>query len=90
MPRVRVITLGGTISARGGDATRMSGTEVLAGLGVTDTPDLHVELHDFRRLPSSSLTLEDLAALAHDVRESVAAGYGVTAAFAHLTGAGPA
>ncbi|MGW0466052.1 asparaginase [Streptomyces sp. NPDC003027] len=74
MDRVTVFTLGGTISARGGDATRMTGTEVLAGLGV---PHIDVELRDFRRLPSSSLALEDLAALAHDVRDTVAAGSGV-------------
>ncbi|MEU9706296.1 hypothetical protein AB0E14_36060, partial [Streptomyces sp. NPDC047981] len=34
MNRVTVFTLGGTISARGGDASRMTGTEVLAALGV--------------------------------------------------------
>ncbi|MFF8605258.1 asparaginase [Streptomyces sp. NPDC015346] len=74
MGRVTLFTLGGTISARGGDATRMTGAEVVAGLGV---PGVEVELRDFRRLPSSSLTFEDLAALAHDVRETVAAGSGV-------------
>ncbi|MET9376506.1 asparaginase [Streptomyces sp. NPDC002992] len=75
MARVTVFTLGGTISARGGDAARMTGAEVLAGLGVV--PDAEVELRDFRRLPSSSLSFEDLAALAHEVRETVAAGSGV-------------
>ncbi|MFD7323528.1 asparaginase [Streptomyces sp. NPDC059875] len=74
MGRVTVFTLGGTISARGGDASRMTGAEVLAGLGV---PDVDVELRDIRRLPSSSLSFEDLTALAHEVRESVAAGSGV-------------
>lgn len=74
MGRVTVFTLGGTISARGGDASRMTGAEVLAGLGLTD---VEVELRDFRRLPSSSLSFEDLAALAHEVRETVAAGSGV-------------
>ncbi|MCT4355140.1 asparaginase [Streptomyces sp. Je 1-79] len=78
MTRVTLFTLGGTISARGGDASRMTGAEVLAGLGVTDTADgLDVELRDFRRLPSSSLTFDDLAALAHEVRQTVAAGSGV-------------
>ncbi|MET9434474.1 asparaginase [Streptomyces sp. NPDC006551] len=74
MDRVTVFTLGGTISARGGDATRMTGTEVLAGLGVSG---IDVELRDFRRLPSSSLSFEDLAALAREVRETVAADSGV-------------
>ncbi|MFC8507148.1 asparaginase [Streptomyces sp. NPDC057411] len=76
MARVTVFTLGGTISARGGDATRMTGTEVLAGLGVA--PDgVEVELRDFRRVPSSTLSFEDLTALAAEVRATVAAGSGV-------------
>ncbi|MFF7180498.1 asparaginase domain-containing protein [Streptomyces sp. NPDC008121] len=146
MGLVTVFTLGGTISARGGTATRMTGTEVLAGLGLADTtgtadtagaaipasgtastgspasgtpagaastasgtasaaipasgtastgspasstpagtaspasgtaggPD--VRLRDFRRLPSSSLSFDDLAALADEVRRTVAEGSGV-------------
>ncbi|GAA3396761.1 asparaginase [Streptomyces roseoviridis] len=76
MARVTVFTLGGTISARGGDAARMTGTEVLAGLGVAPAgPD--VELRDFRRVPSSSLSFDDLTALAGEVTRTVAAGSGV-------------
>ncbi|WP_418956459.1 asparaginase [Streptomyces tritici] len=71
MGRVTVFTLGGTISARGGDASRMSGAEVLGAAGDG------VELRDFRRLPSSSLSLADLHALAGEVRAAVAAGSGV-------------
>ncbi|MEU9865370.1 asparaginase [Streptomyces sp. NPDC047971] len=74
MSRVTVFTLGGTISARGGDASRLTGAEVLAGLG---TPGVDVELRDVRRLPSSSLSFEDLTALAHEVRGAVAGGSGV-------------
>ncbi|MFD3947900.1 asparaginase [Streptomyces sp. NPDC058579] len=78
MDRVTVFTLGGTISARGGDASRMTGTEVLAGLGAGIAGGgLDVELRDFRRLPSSSLSFEDLAALADEVRETLATGSGV-------------
>ncbi|MFJ9810213.1 asparaginase [Streptomyces sp. NPDC101158] len=79
MARVTVFTLGGTISARGGDAARMSGAEVLAELGVdTAGPSgTDVELRDFRRVPSSSLTFEDLTALADEVARTVAAGSGV-------------
>ncbi|WP_329277666.1 asparaginase [Streptomyces sp. NBC_00691] len=73
MARVTVFTLGGTISARGGDAARMSGQEVLAELG----GDHDVVLNDFRRVPSSTLTHADLAALAAEVRATVAAGSGV-------------
>ncbi|WP_406860320.1 asparaginase [Streptomyces sp. HUAS MG47] len=72
MGRVTVFTLGGTISARGGDATRLSGAEVLGAAAGDD-----VELRDFRRLPSSSLSLADLHALADEVRATVAAGSGV-------------
>ncbi|MGW7430711.1 asparaginase domain-containing protein [Streptomyces sp. NPDC054861] len=147
MGLVTVFTLGGTISARGGAATRMTGTEVLAGLGLAGTTDMagtadtagpvsgtagmgspasgtpagaastasgtasaaipasgtastgspasgtpagtagpasgapaggpHVRLRDFRRLPSSSLSFDDLAALADEVRRTVAEGSGV-------------
>ncbi|MEU8619905.1 asparaginase [Streptomyces sp. NPDC048623] len=76
MARVTVFTLGGTISARGGDAARMTGAEVLAELGVVPE-DVDVELRDFRRVPSSSLSFEDLAALADEVAAAVAAGSGV-------------
>ncbi|MFE6711274.1 asparaginase [Streptomyces sp. NPDC057695] len=72
MARVTVFTLGGTISARGGDAARMSGREVLAELG----GDHDVVLNDFRRVPSSTLTHADLAALAAEIRTTVAAGSG--------------
>ncbi|MFF9068698.1 asparaginase [Streptomyces sp. NPDC014891] len=72
MARVTVFTLGGTISARGGDAARMSGREVLAALG----GDHDVVLNDFRRVPSSTLTHADLAALAAEIRTTVAAGSG--------------
>ncbi|WP_318207236.1 MULTISPECIES: asparaginase [unclassified Streptomyces] len=73
MARVTVFTLGGTISARGGDAARMSGREVLAELG----GDHDIVLNDFRRVPSSTLTHADLADLATEVRATVAAGSGV-------------
>ncbi|MEV6328135.1 asparaginase [Streptomyces sp. NPDC051909] len=76
MARVTVFTLGGTISARGGDAARMTGTEVLAELGVTPE-GVDVELRDFRRVPSSSLSFEDLTALADEITAAVAAGSGV-------------
>ncbi|MFF4170386.1 asparaginase [Streptomyces sp. NPDC001744] len=72
MPPVTVFTLGGTISARGADAARMTGREVLDALGAPrDTV-----LRDFRRVPSSSLTHADLADLAAEVRATVAAGSG--------------
>ncbi|MFE6100169.1 asparaginase [Streptomyces laurentii] len=75
--RVTVLTLGGTISARGGGAdARLTGREVLDTPGITPA-GVQVDLHDFRRVPSSSLTFEDLTALADEVRRAVAAGSGV-------------
>ncbi|QDQ11168.1 asparaginase [Streptomyces spectabilis] len=73
---VSVFTLGGTISAHsGGGSARLTGSQTLATVPVPD--DVKTELHDFRRLPGSSLTLEDLAALAERVDEATAAGHGV-------------
>ncbi|MEU8518485.1 asparaginase [Streptomyces sp. NBC_01216] len=74
MTRVTVFTLGGTISARDGDAARLTGHEVLAGLG---TPGSDLEIRDFRRMPSASLSFEDLTGLADEVRATTAAGSGV-------------
>ncbi|MFE7777360.1 asparaginase [Streptomyces sp. NPDC057445] len=72
MSHVVVFTLGGTISARGGEAARMTGAEVLAGAGVPVTAQ--VELRDFRRLPSSSLSFDDIAALAGEIEAVTSAG----------------
>ncbi|WP_405663444.1 asparaginase [Streptomyces sp. NBC_00079] len=59
---VTVFTLGGTISAARGGAGRLTGAQVLADLTVA--ADVDVRLRDFRRLPSSALTVDDLAELA--------------------------
>lgn len=73
---VSVFTLGGTISAQsGGGSTRLTGSQTLATVPVPD--GVKTELHDVRRLPGSSLTLEDLADLAERVDEATAAGHGV-------------
>ncbi|GAA4891772.1 hypothetical protein GCM10023237_07270 [Streptomyces coeruleoprunus] len=72
---VRVFTLGGTISSRGvADAERLTGAEILAGTGV---PGVTVELSDVRRLPSSSLSFDDLAELAGRIDEASADASGV-------------
>ncbi|MEV5976107.1 asparaginase [Streptomyces sp. NPDC052114] len=74
---VSVFTLGGTISARGGGGSaRLSGAEVLADTGALP-PGVEAEVHDVRRLPSSSLTVEDVADLAERVDAASAAGHGV-------------
>ncbi|MFD9886895.1 asparaginase [Streptomyces alboflavus] len=75
MPKtVSVFTLGGTISAQGGDHTRLTGAQTLAAAPVPAGVD--IELHDVRRLPGSSLALADLAELAGKVDEATAAGHG--------------
>lgn len=75
MPKtVSVFTLGGTISAQGGDHARLTGAQTLAAAPVPAGVD--IELHDVRRLPGSSLALADLAELAGRVDEATAAGHG--------------
>ncbi|GHC66174.1 hypothetical protein GCM10010349_38570 [Streptomyces flavofungini] len=75
MPKtVSVITLGGTISAQGGDHARLTGAQTLAAAPLPAGVD--VELHDVRRLPGSSLALADLAELAGKVDEATSAGHG--------------
>ncbi|MEV0317967.1 asparaginase [Streptomyces sp. NPDC050658] len=70
---VTLFTLGGTISAQGGGSSpRLTGRQLLAGIA-----DVDVEVHDFRRLSSSSLTIEDIAALGAHVDEATAKGHGV-------------
>ncbi|MEU5773002.1 asparaginase [Streptomyces venezuelae] len=74
---VSVFTLGGSISAQGGGSSpRLSGRAVLAGVG--DVPGgVEVEVHDVRRLPSSSLSVEDVAELVGRVDAATAQGNGV-------------
>ncbi|MEU1199187.1 asparaginase [Streptomyces sp. NPDC005813] len=71
---VTVFTLGGTISAARGGAGRLTGAEVMAQLA--PSPDVDVRLHDFRRIPSSNLTVDDLAELAALIDSAGAAGSG--------------
>jgi L-asparaginase len=59
---VTVFTLGGTISAAQGGAARLSGAQVLTN--VAPNTGIDVRLQDFRRLPSSALTIDDLLELA--------------------------
>lgn len=73
--KVTVFTLGGTISAAGGgDTARLSGAQVLSA--VTPSPGLEVDLHEFRRLPSSTLAMGDVAELAGLIDAVGAAGSG--------------
>ena len=78
-PRVAVFTLGGTIAmapAGGADPAvpTLSAADLLAsvpGLGEAVTG---ITVHDFRRLPGASLSIEDVLDLAASVAREVAAG----------------
>ncbi|WP_098242081.1 asparaginase [Streptomyces formicae] len=75
---VSVFTLGGTISARGGGSSpRLTGAQLLADTAGAAPSDIEVEVHDVRKLPSSSLAFEDVADLAEHVDAARAAGHGV-------------
>jgi L-asparaginase len=72
-PRVVVFGLGGTIamtgSGGGGVVPALPAEQLVAAVpGLSDT-GITVEVVDFRRLPSASLTFDDLAALAGAIRE---------------------
>ncbi|HEY2041183.1 MAG TPA: asparaginase [Jatrophihabitans sp.] len=79
MPETATVTLfttGGTISAVGGDAAgRLTGAQILAA--TSTSADVAVQVCDFRRLPSASLTFEDVAELADRIEQESAAGAGV-------------
>lgn len=66
--RVAVISLGGTIAmtahTAGGATPTLSADDLVAAVpGLADT-GIHVEVHDFRRLPGASLAIPDLLELA--------------------------
>ena len=77
---VRIFTLGGTISALGGDAgsRRLSGEQlVAASTGAAQSSGVRTEVEDFRRLPSSSLSFEDVGELVERINDAPEAGTGV-------------
>jgi L-asparaginase len=66
--RVAVLSLGGTIAMTaqtdGGATPTLSADDLVAAVpGLADT-SIHVEVHDFRRLPGASLAFSDLLELA--------------------------
>lgn len=77
-PRVAVFSLGGTIAmtpgAAGGVAPALTGRQLLDAVPGLDGLGAGVEVHDFRQLPSASLSIGDVFDLAAAIREQVAAG----------------
>ena len=75
---VAVYSLGGTIAMTpqpgGGVGPALSAAELLAAVpGLAET-GIHVDVHDFRRLPGASLSFGDLLALADEIQRTVNGG----------------
>jgi L-asparaginase len=76
VPRVAVISLGGTIAmtahADDGATPTLSADDLVAAVpGLADT-GIRVEVHDFRRLPGASLAVSDLLELAVKIDDTLA------------------
>jgi L-asparaginase len=78
-PRVAVFTLGGTIAmvpAASADAAvpALSAADLLASVPGLGETGINITLNDFRRLPSASLSIEDVLDLAGSVARELATG----------------
>jgi len=81
LPSIRVVvfTLGGTISMTGGGddggvTPSLSGRQLLDSVPGLAAAGARVEVRDFRKVPSGSLTLDDIAAVAAAIRDEAAVG----------------
>jgi L-asparaginase len=82
VPRVAVISLGGTIAMTtqtdGGATPTLSADDLVAAVpGLADT-GIRVQVHDFRRLPGASLSFSDLFELAATIETLAVDGVVVT------------
>jgi L-asparaginase len=75
--KVALFTLGGTIAstgAAGGVAPQLTGADLVASVPGLDRAGVTVGVRDFRQVPSSCLTVEDVLDLVQAIRAEVAAG----------------
>ena len=71
-PRVAVFALGGTISMAPG--AMLTGRQLLDAVPGLDRAGARIEVHQFRQLPSASLTVGDIVELSAAIGEQFAAG----------------
>jgi L-asparaginase len=71
--KVALFTLGGTIAstgpAAGGVTPRLTGADLLTSVPGLERTGAEVMVHDFRQVPSSSLTIDDILDLAAAIRD---------------------
>src|ERR1700743_1106386 len=77
--KIALFTLGGTIastSTGAGVMPQLTGADLLAAAPGLERAGVTVGVHDFRQVPSSSLTVADVLDLVRAIRAEVAAGAG--------------